>query len=70
MCHIGLLKERYICHEHRLIAVHIQSDRKLNYHEEHYVDVLNSRFNGMDKDSVLSMAKENLNVIGGIFNCE
>lgn len=60
----------YICHEHRLIAVHIQSDRKLNYHEEHYVDVLNSRFNGMDKDSVLSMAKENLNVIGGIFNCE
>lgn len=50
----------YICSEHKLIAVHIQSDRKLNYHPEHYVDVLNSHFIGMDKDEILNIAKENL----------
>ena len=60
----------YICSEHKLIAVHIQSDRKLNYHPEHYVDVLNSHFVGMDKDEILNIAKENLKVIGGMFNCE
>lgn len=60
----------YICFEHMLIAVHIQSDRKLNYHREHYVDVLKSHFVGMDKDEILNIAKENLKVIGGRFNCE
>lgn len=60
----------YVCFEHKLIAVHIQSNRKLNYQQEHYVDILSSHFIGMEKDDVLNIAKENLNVIGGIFNCE
>lgn len=60
----------YICFEHKLIGVHIQSDKKLNYHQEHYVDILSSHFIGMDKDDILNIAKENLNVIGGVFSCE
>lgn len=60
----------YICFEHKLIAVHIQSDKKLNYHREHYVDVLKSHFVGMGQDEILNIAKENLKVIGGRFNCE
>lgn len=60
----------YVYFNHKLICVHMQTERKLNYHREHYVDVLSSRFIGMDKDDILSMAKENLNVIGGVFSCE
>jgi len=60
----------YIFFEHKLISVHIQSERRLNYHREHYVDVLSSHFIGKDKDDILNIAKENLNVIGGIFSYE
>lgn len=60
----------YVFFEHKLISVHIQSERRLNYHREHYVDVLSSHFIGKDKDDILNIAKENLNVIGGIFSYE
>ena len=60
----------YVCFDHKLICVHIQTERKLNYHREHYIDVLSSHFIGMDKDDILNMAKENLNMIGGVFSCE
>lgn len=60
----------YISFEHKLIAVHLKSSRRLNYHREHYVDVLSTHFIGMEKEEVLNIAKENLNVIGGIFNYE
>ncbi len=60
----------YVLYRHKLITVHMKTDKRLNYHREHYVDVLSSHFIGVKGNDILNMAKENLNVIGGIYNCE
>lgn len=56
----------YIYFNTKLIAAHKLSDRKLNYANQHYVEVLSARYIGSDRDRIEEMAKRNLEIIGGI----
>lgn len=57
----------YVYFTTKLIAVHMISDRKLNYSVDHYVDALSCKYVNKSSDEVRSMAKHNLDIIGGIF---
>lgn len=54
----------YVYYNTRLIAAHVLSDRKLNYTQEHYVDIIAARYLGKGSDEILQMAKDNLTLIG------
>ena len=54
----------YVYYNTRLIAAHALSDKKLNYSQEHYVDIIAARYKGRDGDEITQMAKENLTLIG------
>lgn len=51
----------------KLIAMHEVSDRKLNYTVEHYTDVLSFRYIGKGSDEVSELAKQKLEIIGGVY---
>lgn len=57
----------YIYFNTKLIAVHMLSNRKLNYSIEHYVDTLSHTYIGKTSDEVIQMAKHNLDIIGGVY---
>ena len=56
----------YIYFNTKLIASHRLTDRKLNYATQHYVEVLSARYIGADRERIEEMAKQNLEIIGGI----
>ncbi len=60
----------YIYDTTKLIAVHVLSDRKLNYSPNHYADILACAFPKRDKQEVERIAKRNLNILGGIYSNE
>lgn len=60
----------YIYSNTKLIAVHTLSQIKLNYIPEHYGEILIHNGLGESLDSVIDITKQNLNIIGGIFNNE
>lgn len=53
----------HLYHNMSLITIHNISDRKLNYFEDHYVDILKRTLN-FDNDKIRQIAKENLKMIG------
>ena len=57
----------YVYFNTKLIAVHQISERKLNYQEEHYRDILACTYIGKSTDEITDMAKHNLTVIGGAY---
>lgn len=57
----------YVYYSTKLIAVHMLSDKKLNYLPEHYEEILSSVFTAKQHDDISNMAKTNLSVIGGIY---
>lgn len=57
----------YVYYSTKLIAVHMLSDKKLNYHSEHYEEILRSAYPGKKDDEISDMAKSNLSAIGGIY---
>lgn len=57
----------YVYYSTKLIAVHMLSDRKLNYLPEHYEAILSSVFPARQAEEIADMAKTNLNAIGGIY---
>lgn len=57
----------YVYAEAALIAVHKLSDRKLNYTEEHYSEVLSFKYIGKNSDEVRQLAKQKLETIGGAY---
>lgn len=57
----------YVYFNTKLIAMHILSNRKLNYSVDHYVDALSCRYIGKSSDEVRELAKHNLEIIGGIY---
>ncbi|MCR5022155.1 IS21 family transposase [Ruminococcus sp.] len=59
--------ELYVYYNTKLVSVHALSDKKLNYNAEHYTEVLNLRHIGMNSDEVRKLAKQNLELIGGIY---
>lgn len=52
-----------------LITIHAISNKKLNYHEEHYLKITNRTLNG-DKLNIEEIAKNNLKRIGEIYSNE
>lgn len=57
----------YVYYNTKLIAVHMLSDKKLNYLPEHYEEILRSVFPSKKADEIADMAKTNLSAIGGIY---
>lgn len=57
----------YVYYSTKLIAVHMLSDRKLNYLPEHYAEILESVFSARQADEISDMARTNLSAIGGIY---
>jgi len=57
----------YVYYSTKLIAVHMLSDKKLNYLPEHYEEILASAFPAKKADEIADMARTNLSAIGGIY---
>jgi len=53
----------------KLVTIHNINSRKLNYHEQHYVEIASLTFNDARVD-IEKMAKSNLQKIGAIYNNE
>lgn len=54
----------YVYYNTQMIAAHVLSDKKLNYTQADYVEILAARYKGKDSDEILQMAKDNLTLIG------
>jgi len=57
----------YVYYSTKLVAVHMLSDKKLNYLPEHYAEILAAAFPAKKADEIADMAKTNLSAIGGIY---
>lgn len=57
----------YVYCNTKLIAMHALSNRKLNYSINHYIDALSCKYIGKSSDEVRELAKQNLEIIGGIY---
>lgn len=57
----------YVYFNTKLIAVHDISDKKINYDEGHYIEILKANFKNKDEDAIKEMAKENLRLIGEVY---
>lgn len=57
----------YIYNNTKLIATHTVSDKKLNYAENHYTAIVQTKFN-KDKSVIETIAKNNLKIIGEYYN--
>lgn len=57
----------YVYYSTKLIAVHMLSDKKLNYLPDHYKDILASVFPAKQAEEIADMAKTNLSAIGGVY---
>lgn len=58
----------YIYCSTKLIALHIISDKKLNYDEEHYLEIVRANFKHKDESEIVEIAKENLKLIGDLYD--
>ena len=58
----------YIYCNTKLIALHIISDKKLNYDEEHYLEIVRANFKHKDESEIVKIAKENLKLIGDLYD--
>ena len=52
-----------------LVTIHDVTTKKLNYHEDHYLEISSSTFNCKDYE-MAKMAKNNLNMIGEVYKNE
>ena len=57
----------YVYYSTKLIAVHMLSEKKLNYLPEHYEEILKAAYPAKKDDEITDMAKSNLSAIGGIY---
>jgi len=58
----------YIYFNTKLIALHIISDKKLNYDKEHYLEIVRANFKHKDESEIVEIAKENLKLIGELYD--
>lgn len=58
----------HIYNNTKLIAVHNISNKKLNYEQEHYERILSMRFKGKSDEEIQAFAKNNLALIGEIYD--
>ena len=57
----------YVYYNTKLVAMHVISEKKLNYDVNHYANVLSFKYIGKDSDEVSDLAKKKLELIGGKF---
>lgn len=57
----------YVFYKTKLISYHVLTDKKLNYNENHYMEVLSYKFIGKNSEDIRQIAKNNLSIIGGIY---
>lgn len=50
-----------------LVTVHLKSENKMNYHSEHYADILSQTL-PYSRNKIEEIAQENLKMIGERFN--
>lgn len=63
-------KTLYIYSNMNLIAQHHLSEKKLNYHPDHYTDLLSRQLPYKEKDEIEELALKNLEAINEVYNDE
>ncbi len=63
-------KTLYIYSNMNLIAQHHLSEKKLNYHPDHYADLLSRQLPYKEKDEIEDLALKNLEAINEVYNDE
>lgn len=63
-------KTLYIYSNMNLIAQHQLSEKKLNYHPDHYTDLLSRQLPYKEKDEIEELALKNLEAINEVYNHE
>lgn len=61
-------QQLHLYYNKKLVAIHNISEKKLNYLEEHYVNIAKLTFPSMDDDEIRRRAKENMKIVGERFN--
>lgn len=59
----------HVYYNTNLVTIHDIKNQKLNYHEDHYLAITKATFNG-DKCDIATIAKNNLNMIGEMYQNE
>ena len=60
----------YVYFNTKLIAAHDISNKKMNYDEKHYIEILKLNFKNKDEDEIKDIAKENLRLIGEVYGSD
>ena len=61
-------QQLHLYYNKKLVAIHNISEKKLNYLEEHYVNIAKLTFPSMNDDEIRRRAKENMKIVGERFN--
>lgn len=59
----------HIYHNTNLVTLHSLSSKKLNYHEKHYIAIA-QQAHSFPKEDIENRAKENLSIIGDVYDYE
>ena len=59
-------EQLHIYYSTELLTIHPISKKKLNYHEEHYIEISSLTFN-KSLEEIEKIAKDNLKMIGAIY---
>lgn len=61
-------QQLHLYYNKKLVALHNISEKKLNYLEEHYVNIAKLTFPTMNDDEIRTRAQENMKIVGARFN--
>ena len=61
-------QQLHLYYNKKLVAIHKISSKKLNYLEEHYVNIVKLTFPTMNDDEIRKRAQENMKIVGARFN--
>lgn len=61
-------QQLHLYYNKKLVAVHNISEKKLNYLEEHYINIAKLTFPAMDDDEIKKRAQENMKIVGARFH--
>jgi len=61
-------QQLHLYYNKKLVAIHKVSNKKLNYLEEHYINIAKLTFPTMNDDEIRKRAQENIKIVGARFN--
>ena len=61
-------QQLHLYYNKKLVAIHNISSKKLNYLEEHYINIAKLTFPTMNDDEIRKRAQENMKIVGARFN--